>query len=479
MKICKIFLVVFVLFSTQLNAQSFFGADDSDKEHGGIGLEFTKPNFGKYSGAEEAWAGINILSDMFEARLLLGKIGLNPSEPPGFATSKLPVPDSYGYTHNAANLSIGFNAPISSLGIGIEKSSLATFRLHPTIGANLGLYSFWPNTNIKGKDWFAYLGIKPGYRARLPFVTVDAAINIEVGIYSGDVDKPVRPIAISPSLIFRLNSQKKGFDMRIKSVDAASVSARQIGQRTYRRTRYEGSGRSRVRITEDVTTSTYDVNVRKGSMSVQDMGTFLGGGPVFAFSNPRRHSFQPASYLYGGNITFKHSTVYVGLNMLGGTSGHGSTMDEPLTKDRNVDRRDVFGRGSYSSFNAFMDVGMDISPIALAMMGIARGSIGETTPYFSLMGGFTLGLSNMGNQQFDDESAIEEYDNILANNRDDAKEYRLDPREAGFGKMGGWWLGVDVGVVSFKMRSLTHKRSPFANNRFFELAYKVPLGRRR
>ncbi len=477
MKFLKLFFLLFFIGSFSLSGQSFFGKDESDKEHGGIGLEFNRPNFGKYSGADKTWMGINIVSDMFEGRLLLGKIGLNPSEPAGFSSTKLPVPDTYGYSHNGANLSVGINAPISSLGIGVENSSLATFRLHPTLGGSFGLYSFWPNNNTVGKDWFAYIGLKPGYRARLPFVTVDLALNIELGLYSGDLNKPVRPIAISPSLIFRLNSQKSGFNMRIKKVDAASVSTRETSRRTDTRTRYEGSGRSRVRIREKVTTSTYDVKVKKGSMSVQDIGTFLAGGPVFAFSNPRRHNFQPASFLYGGNVTFKQSVVYTGINVLVGKTGHGSTMDEPLTKNRSLDRKDTFGRGTYNSFNAFLDIGMDLSPLALAVMGIARGDIGNATPYFSLMGGFTLGVSRMGNQQFVNSQAETEYDLILAQ-EEEAKDYRVDPRKGGFGKMGGWWLGVDVGVVSFKMRSLTHKKSPFANNRFFELAYKIPLAGR-
>lgn len=474
------FILVLLMITPVAKAQSILGEDDSDKEHGGIGLEFNRPNFGKYSGADGTWKGINITSDMFEARLLFGKIGLNSSEYPGFSTSKRPVPEQYGFSHNGANFSIGMNVPISSLGIGIENSSIATFRFHPTIGANLGGYTFWANNRTVQKNSFVYLGIKPGFRARLPFVTVDVAVNCELGIFGGDgdYDKPVRPIAISPSLIFRLNSQKNGFDMRIKKVAATSVSATETSRRTSTSSSYSGSGANRTKTTTTTTSATYDVKTTSGSMSVQDIGTFLAVGPVFNFSNPRRNSFQPASFLYGGNITFKKSMFYSGANILLGKNGHGSTMDKPLTKGRNVDRRDTFGRGTYSSFNAFADIGMDISPLALAALGIVRGDIGDATPYFSLMGGFTIGLSQMSNQKFDNPDADAAYELILTRNKDEAKEYRLDPRQSGFGKMGGWWLGVDVGVVSFKMRSLTHKKSPFANNRFFELAYKIPLGNR-
>lgn len=477
MKAIKLFVFLLMILPTSVGAQSIFGKDKTDKEHGGIGLEINRPNFGKYSGAESNWYGINILSDMFEARLLLGKIGMNSSEYAGFSNTKLPVPTTYGNSHHGANLSVGFSAPISSLGVGIEKNTLKTFRLHPFIGANLGAYSFWARNQFTTKqDYFAYLGFRPGVRARLPFVTVDFALNMELGLYSGNgnLKKPVRPFVISPSLVFRLNSQKAGLNLSSKRVGTTQTSFRETGRRTTSDVKYNGNVKT-------TTTTTHIKGVRttsRGSMFVQDMGTFLAVGPVVAFSNPRRNDFQSASVLHGGNITLKSSALYLGLNVLAGKNGHGSTMKEPLTKKRTVDRKDTFGRGSYSAFNAFMDLGVDISPLAAALFGFSRDE-SNATPYFAMQVGLSLGVSKMGSQKFANPSSTVgiNYDQLLIKNKE-AKEYRIDPRQAGFGKMGGWWLGIDVGVVSFKMRSLTHKKSPFANNRFFELAYKVPLGKK-
>ncbi|MEO1515477.1 MAG: hypothetical protein AAFV95_10700 [Bacteroidota bacterium] len=468
-----------VLLTSFLSLQAQSYQDNQrklDLHHGGIGLEVARPTFGAYSGAETPWYGINLLADGFEFRWLMGRIGMNPSEGLGFTDDKLPKPDSYGNNYIGREWSVGALFPFTKIRLGAQAGSAKVARFHPILGINFGSYAFWEEGRYdQDKDWYGYMGIKPGVRLRLPLVTAELTLNTTIGLYSGDLNKPVRWVNFMPSLVIRLDALKQKLDPSMVYVDGAQVNVENYTSKTTSRTYTRGTGTGKQRVTEITTESSADIRVKPTKVGIQDIGPFFGIGPKLSVSSIRSDHAMPVGVMYGAEVTTKSGWFYLSLNVEGGKIGHASEMENPEDKkEKKVNLRKDFGRGSYQTAMGYFDIGIDISPIALSMLGVVREETTGTS-YFSLMAGYSIGLSNMRNQQFDNPAAAATYDQLLANNREDIQAYRLDPREAGFGRVASWWIGMDVGVLSFRIRKLNHIRSPFANNTFISMSYKIKL----
>ncbi len=107
-----------------------------DQEYSGIGLDFSRPNFGKQVVTDRRWIGIDLISNIVHLNYSVGKTKM------GFEGFDKKQDTSFAYIpHTGQNLSIGLNFPLP-IGIGQQQSYARVFRLNPVLGFDVGAYKF-------------------------------------------------------------------------------------------------------------------------------------------------------------------------------------------------------------------------------------------------------------------------------------------------------------------------------------------------
>lgn len=444
-----------------------------DLNQGGIGLSFYKPGLGKIVDIDQPWIGINMLSDVFEMKLGFGRTHIQGTIPVGSSYSEQVNTREYG-THFA----IGFNSPLKFLTFGAQKSPNQVLRGHPIVSGEIGAFWFHNQEKYYGEAQTSlyYLGVNPGYRIRVPFGSIDINVNARLGMPLGKNSDYYKGIGIYPSLTFRFDALKWKYNPDMVSVQGTYTSVSNIQSRKeYAGTRYNSDGSS---ITYYNVYTTADVHVQDVTIGIQDIGGHIGIGPKISFMNPRRTPFAPESFLVGVAAEGRRSYFDFGATLEGGKVGHGSKLvvkDEEDSKYRKkLNKNETFGQGTLNTINLYTNIGFDISPFFLGIIGLSVDK-GESTSFLSVTTGFITGIHTSFGQRYVDPTVQSTFDQIVADDQGMSKEKFLDPSEIGTGFLGGFYFSVQIGAMNFKITNYRYYGAPFASNTLMSIAYRFPV----
>ncbi len=446
-----------------------------DMNHSGIGISFYRPALGDMTKFEKPWFDINILSDLFEFKFGLGQCSVRGSIPFGYTGTQSVNNKQFGYHFYA-----GMNIPINFLTIGSQSSPYKSFRGHPVIAAGMGMFNLTnqdkPARSHTARIW--YLGINPGYRIRMPFGSIEANLNLRLGMTTGDESEYFKGVGVYPSITFRVDALKWRYNPEMVTVKASQTSISNVQSTTvHTGTSYT----STQRIDHYTTYTSGDVHVTNFDMGIQDIGPHFGIGPKVSFMSPKRSSHIPLSNLFGIVLEGRGGPMDFGVCLEGGRIGHGGELkvkDEDEGKYyRKLDRNTETGQGELTTINLFTQIGFDISPAFLVPFGIAYDK-GNATSFLSATAGFNFGAHFSFGQQFLDPADEKVYADKIIDNEGKAKDKFIDPSAAKSGYLGGFYFSVQVGAVAFKVTNYRYYGAPFASTTMYSVAYRFPLKRR-
>jgi hypothetical protein len=191
----------------------------------------------------------------------------------------------------------------------------------------------------------------------------------------------------------------------------------------------------------------------------------------------QRSTYIPAGKLFGIAMEGRAGGADFGITFEGGRVGHGSELEAKDKSEgkykRKLNRFETAGTGTLNVLNAYLQIGVDISPILLAPLGIVIEK-GESTSFFSVSAGINVGGHLAWNQHFDNPSIQTFYDYEIVADQSKAKEKFIDPSKAKAGYLGGFYLSVQVGAMDFKFTNYRYYGAPFASTCMFSLAYRIP-----
>jgi len=448
-----------------------------DQKYGGIGLTFTKPNFGKGIEIPNRWYGANVQSDFLEFEFLVGET--NKIQPlPTENNLEYPLGDygsDFGYL-----LSGGANFPINFLNFGAYQNPMRILRGHPTLGTNLGFGTFKRADQFSGRSRVYYWGLKAGYRLRFPLVSIEFNLNARLG-WSTAPDatssldlKFYRGTGISPSITIRFDALKGIFNPRMVAASVQSATVSNIDSKTERTgTRYVGN----TRYETYTTTTTGTVNVTSGNIGIQDIGAHFGIGPKISFMNPIRSNYIQPSFLFGLEASGRKNVLDYGLTIEGGRVGHGSVLEfkgvaEPRRK---LNKKESDPVGRLNTVNLYGSFGFDISPAFFVPFGIAIDK-GESTSFFSATAGLNLGVHVPFGQEFDDSTSTAYFEQLYEDEKETGvKEKHINPAVTDIGLLAGFYFSVQVGAASFKVTNHRYYGAPFASTTMMSIAWRFPV----
>lgn len=467
-------LLIFLNLAAPLHAQDKESFRKNQKlldgNYGGIGFELTTPNYGDRIRIDESWVGFNVLADKFEFRWVFGKALLSEPEPEFGFGDKLPPP-RFGYRFAAgSDVSVGGSFPFTGLRFGAQNNSLMVGRIHPVFNFQFGKATFREQNTSGRKDGFWYTGVGFGARLRFPIVSVEPSFRANIGFQTGDNFDAFKWFSLGPSVIIRFDARKQKLDPTMVTVPTNNWSVQNYSSSSSSRTYTTYQGGRTTKVTETTTVTSYDVKVTKGSVGVQDIGSFLGIGPKIAINNYFASNYIPRGQLIGVGMHGRSGPGFFGINIEGGTIGHGSVLEDSDAIRKGADDKENFGMGTYRSFQMYADIGFDLSPFLMSVLGVTREE-SNATSFTSVVGGYSLGYAFISNQQFQNNFAEQSYTDpsLVAESI-----YNL-PSQGKSGYLGGFFLGIEVGVVGFRVQRFHYRKAPLANNTYFSITYRFPL----
>lgn len=440
-----------------------------DKNYTGIGPIHARPKFGYGIEVPNAWYGVNILSDVFEIKYLMGQankiqpINLDDEMPPADYGS------DYGYM-----LSLGANIPLNLLTVGAYHHAFNQWRGHTTLGIGLGYGQFIPQEKINGKVNLYFMEFAPGYRFRFPYASLEFNLNMHLG-FSGAEEGITnyysfyKGSSIYPSFTLRFDGFKAVFNPHMVSAKGSLTTVSNVKTNTT----YNGSSRrGNQRIDYYTTTTTADVTVTPMNIGIQDIGPYFGLGPKVSLMNPKRQAYTNLSILVGAVAEMRMAAFDFGLTLEGGQVGLGSELEFKGVNNprRKLDKDESSPVGSVNVVNFYANIGMDISPLFLLPLGITYDK-GDATSFFSATMGLNVGIHQSFNPTFDDPTSSIYFQELINDNPDVNPRY-LDPSLVGFGYLGGFYFSLQVGAVDFKVTNYRYYRAPFASNTMLSIAYR-------
>lgn len=447
-----------------------------DKAHSGIGLSFTRVNLGKRIKSDQNWIGFNMYTDALEAKLDFGRVLLSEPDPFSSIGESLGEPIFYNRYTTGFNFYIGGNFAISQLGLGSQNSFWKVKRFHPNFTIGMGSFNFRQENQWNIKDGFHYIGAGFSARIRLPLISVEPFINWNIGIQTGDNFDAFRYHCINTGLIFRLDGLKQLLNPSLISVNATTVSVKNIESNSYTTTSYDVVNGSRVKTTTKHTTTTANYNVSESKVGIQAIDPLAGFTLRFGMNSIKTGTYIPRGFFGGIGFHGRNGPGYIGVNIDYGRIGHGSRMQELDKKtNKKVDRKVRTSMGSFNSFMMIADIGYDVSPMILGLLGTVREDDGSNTSFASMILGYSFGFHTVGKQAYDEIFGAGAITNYLNNNPDLERSYQTDPAMSKGGYLGGFFFAVEIGVVELRVQGLRFAKAPLANNRYFSLSYSIPI----
>ncbi|XOV69202.1 MAG: hypothetical protein ACFHU9_08450 [Fluviicola sp.] len=446
-----------------------------DRNNGGIGLYLARPNFGSGVRVNRPWVGVNILADFLEIKFATGKV--EKVRKIDFVQGEQLTPGFNQKTDYGYMLTVGGNIPIKALTFGKYERYNSVFRGHPILGISTGMYGIKDSidfTSVRDYENMWIFGITPGYRIRLPYVSIDFNIEMTAGMRFGDLDEYYRAAGIYPSITLRADALKQLLNPRMVSVNYQQATVTNVESETYKSTTYSRG----YKIDRYTTYTTADVNVSSGTVGVQDIGPVGGIGVKYLWQPIARQPYMGVGRMFGVNAYLRGGPMDAGLNFEGGRIGHGSTLEGKGEGEyrRKVERDDTHGVGSISMGAAYINLGIDVSSLFLMPFGIAMDK-GEATSFFSASVGVVLGTHFAFDQQFDEPTVAEPIYAQEITEHPEIKPKFIDPAQhevTGF--LGGFYFSVHVGALNFTIQNNRYYGAPFASGTMYSFAYRFPFG---
>ncbi len=457
-------LVFTVLVSVQLWGQAKERAkwkNDyiSDLSNTGVGITLYKPNMGIFSGVNQNWVGADILLSAFHVSFSQGTY-TRPGETPFFPNQNATVTVP---TVRVSRATFGLNAPLPFIGFGRYNSYNDVLRGHLFLRLNGGYHSFRQRNDKRNRTFSGELA--PGFRLRFPYGSFDFALSITQMAVDGLGDQSytvgLPKTTIVPTFTLRLDGFFDGMKVGYNRSVGASVSS----SSTQSKRRYtDVSGR---RMEE--TTTTYQATITPKTVTVTDIGKYIGLGLKGTISGMATRSYSPPGALFGANIMGRSGLMLFGLNIEGGRVGHASELVPWKDGHRRfVERREEYGAGNISTFNIYGDFGLSLNNLIYAAMGtVILDEV--STPFSSINVGVSFGLNAMWNQTFiDPQSALPVYNLVEGEKR----RWFIDPRDSKGGLMGGYFFSWDIGNASLRAQWYRYRRAPLANSLMYSVIWR-------
>lgn len=440
-----------------------------DKQHGGIGIAVYSPILGK-NFETGLWTEANLLTDVLEFKLGFGRtVATGFGKKYTKAHGETAINDSlYGM-----NLYVGGNIPLKFADFGTQQSWIKVLRGHPIISAGAGMMSFTSKSRYTkfGTAYLWYAGVSPGYRFRFPLGSLDVNFNMQLSLKSGDNKDYFGWFQYYPSFTLRLDALKLYYDPQ-----SVTIHGTQTSTENYQSTSWVSGGYR-------YTYTTYDVVTRPISVGIQDIGAHIGVGPKLSYMSPKRERYIPTSILGGVCVEGRAAFLDFGFSLEGGKVGHGgqlakgrifSKKDNPNNYKRKLDKSVTTGLGEVKTLNFYSQIGIDLTSIIAGLAGISI-SKGSATSFFTFTGGINVGGHYTWGQEFLNPADAANYDQAVAQNTAGVKEKFLDPRKVGIGYLGGFYVNVSIGALSFKINNLRYYGAPFASTTMYSIAYRFPV----
>lgn len=467
--ICSTRTIFAQLTEDQYRAQYRENQITLDQEYSGVGLDFSRPNFGKQVVTDGRWMGIDLVSNILHLNYSVGKTKM------GFEGFDKKLDTSFAFLpHTGQNLSIGLNVPLP-IGIGQQQSYARVLRLNPVVGFDVGAYKFWEGDKKIG--FIGYASLNAGLRLRVPFGAIEAGWRFRAGVQSLDYLDSYKSSGIDSYITLRLDGLKPVLNPNMVTFSARQGEIKRMESIRVSNSRYLGGG------VYQISSKTYtfvDVEVHSTTLGFQDIGPFFGVGPRIGFNSQRSSYFSDRGRLYGVAAQARASVVSVGLNFEGGRIGHASVMEVKGSNfTRKVDKSQNFAMGSNRVFNTFLDVGFDISDMLLSLSLIEVDRDYGVTSFFSVSVGYSMGFSivsqHVYNTDADIAKLVEFESKFTGFGNGVYKPHELGGANGRSGYLGGWYFAAEVGAMQMRVQWYKYYRAPLLNNFVFSMTYRLPV----
>lgn len=477
------FFTVLALFASATSAQTTGGATRKQKaeirkakytndfNHFGVDVELFRPQLVTSQPTNRINKGINVTLSFLE-------MGFMQTNAPLFTTTFM-EPTFGGQFNFPTDFFIrqnyyGLNIPLPFLGFGAIGKFPERVRMHPIALVRFGknYITSTPSVN-KGATGAAYtFGYGLGYRVRTPFVTAELRYMNTHQFWSEEVyEAGLIPRYGYTSLVLRMDGMFEVISPRFKTVNATRVSTSAGPSKTTTRKDYNYSNNTVKTTTTTVTP--YTVRTSPGKTVVTDIGGYGGIGLRYSRALPSSYHYSNSGGLLGLQSLFRKGSIVGGLNIEGGRIGHASVMEgkpDDYSKTRILKSRD-FAQGSINTFNFLFDLGADCTSFLYAAGGTVYDG-DDATPFSSLNVGYSFGFHGAWGQRFDDPNAAIRYIETAYVE----KNKWNDARESGFGYLGVWWIGLDMGNVGLRTSWYRYRGAPLANNLMIGLSWRLGSG---
>ncbi len=385
--------------------------------------------------------------------------------------------------------SLGVNYPVSALGIG-RANSTHGIRLLPFIAADFGRSVFRDYAGDRKPASSFHVTVAPGYRLKLPYFIVEARLNATWNnltetdynpktVYmtsSGDLlkEKSFKAFSFTPSVSILLDGLFSKFKPEHSRISGSMAVYDKVTSKDFYTT--ETYNPRTGKMEKDglyKTESTYEYHVEHVTLPINDVGAFIGIGPRLLFKPASANSYHMPSLMGGFGAHARVKLFSFDINADKGSAGFAS---QAKTNGK-IMKTETLAKGSFDMTNVTANVGIDLGPVLLGLVGIIAKRNGET-PYFNINGGYIFGYSFIGAYRYNNVIAGQSRQDYFNTHPDERTVYN-DAASNTSGLIHGWYIGADVGAVGFRYEFNTYKNAPLARCAYYAISYKFPLLRSR
>ena len=443
-----------------------------DRTTSGIGVEISNVNYGpNYQPIH--FNKIHLRANIFEF-----KVGI------GNSLYQSPFSNTI-FNTQVSTWSMGVNQPISVLGIG-KANSTKGIRLLPFFTADFGHSSFKQYTSGDEKQASAFhLSIAPGYRIKIPYIIIDFKLNMTWNAttetkYPGSTfvnnsnvyikDKSFKNFSFTPCVSFIVDGLFSKFNPKNSLIKGNMVVYDNISEKKYysSETYIPETGKTQKEGLYK-TETTYQYHSEAIDLPISDIGAFIGIGPRLLYRPAATNNYRMPSILGGFGAHARYTLFSLDVNVDKGIAGFSGEVDA----DRKIRTNIIDTKGTFDVTNVTANVGIDIGPVLLSLIGII-GKRNEQTPYFSISAGLIYGHSYLNNYKYNDKALGDSYQAYFDANPDKSTILN-NPALNKSGEIHGWFIGADVGAVGFRYEFNKYTSAPLARCGYYAISYKYPL----
>lgn len=384
--------------------------------------------------------------------------------------------------------SLGVNYPISALGIGRANSTKGV-RLLPFVAFDFGQSTFKDfASNSKMASAF-HLTLAPGYRLKLPYFIIEARLNTTWNnltetkypapislTANGELikEKSFKNFSFTPCVSIILDGLFSKFNPEHSRISGSVAVYDKITSKDFYTTETYNSRSGKME--KDglyKTETTYEYHVESVTLPINDVGAFIGVGPRLIFKPAATNSYHMPTLMGGIGAHARVKLFSFDINADKGIAGFAS---QAKTNGK-IMKTETVAKGYFDMTNVTANVGIDLGPVLLGLIGVLAKRDGQT-PYFNISGGYIFGYSFIGSYHYDNPIAGKSYQDYFNAHPDERTAYN-DASSNTSGLINGWYIGADVGAVGFRYEFNKYQHAPLARCAYYTISYKYPLFRSR